>query len=300
MRQSQSDRYNAAALDSAFRKVAVLDFEIPNKFVNHGPMACEALDALGLGSELDHWARSFAATVPSSAHTVPPSEDTAFDWENALGNYRRLPQWIALFERAIREDGWSEVVTTWTPRLVPGVASALFHGAIRTAHAVRAVSRKDTPIRRAELARALAHWSIWFQPGQDITGIVEVDDISVAVTDAAAKGARCYATDPSVFALHGVTGAMAMEILTQHMAPEWGLTALAQLQAEHRSLYGKGIEVVVEKADCPWNESVETLAAGSLDSHQIKLVEACKRGFEITGGETFLMASATVTDQPEP
>jgi hypothetical protein len=294
------DNYNAIALDAAFRRVAVLDFEIPNRFVNHGPMACEALDALGLASELDHWARSFAGTVPSSARTVAALKDGTFDWENALGDYRMLPQWIALFEHAIRDDGWREVVATWTPRLVPGLASALFHGSIRTAHAVRAVSRADTSARRAELARALAHWSIWFEPGQDVSGIVQVDDISMAVTDAAARGALCYATDPNAFTLHGVTGAMAIEILTQHMAPDVGLTALAQLHAEHRLLYGRGIEMVVEPADRSWNESVETLAARSLDSHQIKLVEACKRGFQITGGEAFLMASGTVTDQPEP
>jgi len=292
----QTDGHSAVALDAAFRRVAVLDFEIPNRFVNHGPMACEALDALGLGSALGPWARSFVEAVPPGAQPIPSQADATFDWEIALGDYRKLPQWIALFESVIRDEGWKEAVSTWIPRLIPGLAAALFHGAIRTAHAVRAIDREDTSARRGELARALAHWSIWFQAGQDIDGVVEVDDVDGAVVAAAANGARCYVTDPNVFTLHGVTGAMAIEILTKHLSPDAGLLALNHLRSEHRLLYGGDVERVVERGDRPWNENVEALAAGSFDSHQIKLVEACKRGFESTGDASFLRASEIVTD----
>ena len=218
----QGDSHRAAALDAAFGEVAVLDFEIPNKFVNHGPMACEALDALGLGRDLEPWVHSFLATVPSTARPVPSELDSNFVWETALGDYRELPHWIAFFESTIRDQGWKETVSTWGPRLVPGLASALFHGVIRTAHAVRAIDSVDTPARREELARALAHWAIWFEAGEDIDGIVEVGDLSAAVVEFAANGASCYATDPNAFTLHGVTGAMAMEILMPHLSPDCG------------------------------------------------------------------------------
>ncbi|HET6186849.1 MAG TPA: hypothetical protein VFE59_07590 [Trebonia sp.] len=52
------------------------------------------------------------------------------------------------------KDGWPAVVQTWVPRLMPGLRTALFHGAIRTAHAVRAIDAADTEPRRGELARA--------------------------------------------------------------------------------------------------------------------------------------------------
>ena len=38
---------SVAVLDSALDRVSALDFEIPNPFVTHAPMACEALVALG-------------------------------------------------------------------------------------------------------------------------------------------------------------------------------------------------------------------------------------------------------------
>jgi hypothetical protein len=41
------------ALDEAFDRLATSDFELPNGFVNHGPMACEALAALGCGERID-------------------------------------------------------------------------------------------------------------------------------------------------------------------------------------------------------------------------------------------------------
>jgi hypothetical protein len=42
---------------------------------------------------------------------------------------------------------------------MPALRTALFHGAIRTAHAVRAIDAVDTPPRRGALARALGYWA---------------------------------------------------------------------------------------------------------------------------------------------
>ena len=39
----------------------------------------------------------------------------------------------------------SEVLAEWVPRFAHEVGPFLFHGLIRTAHATRALSRKDTP-----------------------------------------------------------------------------------------------------------------------------------------------------------
>jgi len=40
---------------------------------------------------------------------------------------------------------------------MPVLRTALFHSAIRTAHAVRVIDAVDTPLRRGELARALGY-----------------------------------------------------------------------------------------------------------------------------------------------
>ena len=49
---------------------------------------------------------------------------------------------------------------------MPALRTALFHGAIRTAHAVRAIDAADTPPRRGELARALGYWAARYREGQ--------------------------------------------------------------------------------------------------------------------------------------
>ena len=48
------------ALDEAFERMAAASFELPNGFVNHGAMACEALAVLDCADDIDSWARRFA------------------------------------------------------------------------------------------------------------------------------------------------------------------------------------------------------------------------------------------------
>ena len=154
------------ALDEAFERMAAASFELPNGFVNHGAMACEALAKLGCTGEIDGWARRFALAGGAS---VEPVASAGFEWQQALGVSDRLPEWIGFFASAVDEDGWPAVVQTWVPRLMPGLRTALFHGAIRTAHAVRAIDAADTEPRRGELARALGYWaarSVAGQPGR--------------------------------------------------------------------------------------------------------------------------------------
>ena len=45
------------ALDEAFERMAAASFELPNGFVNHGAMACEALAVLDCADDIDSWAR---------------------------------------------------------------------------------------------------------------------------------------------------------------------------------------------------------------------------------------------------
>ena len=71
-----------------------------------------------------------------------------FEWRQALSAYDRLPEWIGYFARAIDDDGWVGVVEVWVPRLMPALRTVLFHGAIRTAHAVWP-STRSTPRRGA-------------------------------------------------------------------------------------------------------------------------------------------------------
>jgi hypothetical protein len=285
------------ALDEAFERMAGSDFELPNGFVNHGPMACEALAALGHDDRIDGWARWFAEMVGEGPTPRDPGGPGAFAWSDALGDYQRLPEWIGFFKRVVDDDGWSSVVEIWVPRLVPGMATALFHGLIRTAHALRAVAAVDTAARRAELARALGYWAARFRPGEAPADLEPVVDPAQGVTSAAAHGARRYVDHPSIFYLHGVTGAMAVSLLLEHLTPDAGRAALAQVRAEHGNLYRGPDPLSPVDGSGPWAEGVALAAADSRDAHQVKLVEACRRGFEATGDPWFVAAGRRVTSQ---
>ena len=97
------------ALDEAFERMAAASFELPNGFVNHGAMACEALAMLDCTGDIDSWARRFARAGGAS---VEPVARARFEWRPALGDYRLLPAWIGYFAQAIDHDGWPVVVAT--------------------------------------------------------------------------------------------------------------------------------------------------------------------------------------------
>ena len=282
-------------LDEAFDRVSALDFEIPNPFVNHGPMACEALTTLGFESELPEWVEHFEASMHRAIEPATPTWGHEFPWQDFLGDHRLLPEWMGYFERAVDDDGWPDVVRTWVPRLMPGLVSALFHGVIRTSHAVRAIVVEDTRSRRAELARALGNWAVWFGPGQPPEENLVADDPAAQTVQAAARGAGFYVSQPSIFALHGVTGAMAVHLLSGHLEPERAVAALAQLEAEHRALYRDVTPVAIGDAVGEWDLQVIDKAVSSFDPHQVKLVEACLRGLDLTGDPRFAVAARVVT-----
>jgi hypothetical protein len=280
------------ALDEAFERLAYAGFELPNGFVNHGAMACEALAVLGFEEELDGWARRFARAGGSS---VEPVLVTTFEWGEALGDYRRLPEWVGHFTAEIDDEGWPHVVEVWVPRLMPALATALFHGAIRTGHAVRAISAADTTARRQELARALGYWAARFRPGQPAGPPTEVEDVKAAVVSAAAAGAGYFVGEPNIFHLHGVTGAMAVELLAPHVAREAAAAGLAQVEAEHRALYSRARPAAAPQPNGAPEQALAVAAEASLDPHQVKLVEACRRGLELSGDPVFAAAAETVT-----
>jgi hypothetical protein len=283
---------DSPALDEAFELMAASGFELPNGFVNHGPMACEALAALDCDNEITDWARRIAAAGGTGVDPVSPE---SFRWQDAIGDYHRLPEWIGWFEKSIAVEGWPSVIGVWIQRLLPGLAVALFHGAIRTAHAVRAIGAADTQPRQAELARALAYWAARFHPGQPAQTRADEDDLGAAVARAAADGASRYLIRPNILYLHGVTGAMAVELFLDHIPAAAGAAGLAQIRAEHAALYREAApaaEVVVAGAT---DAALAQAAAASRDPHQVKLVEACRRGLAATGDRVFSAAAETVT-----
>src|SRR5262249_38726361 len=103
---------NAPATSDALDEVlAVLEGTGPEYgggAANHGPMAAEALVALGRGEAAVAWARRYRSHLdapPPATQAIAPERS-----REALGDFRRARDWVALFERELAERPWTEVL----------------------------------------------------------------------------------------------------------------------------------------------------------------------------------------------
>lgn len=128
---------------------------------NHGPMAADALVRMGFADGLHTWTDGYLRRMEPR----PSGSDVLGPWQEALGDASRLGDWLAYFSTVMSSgEPWEDVLTTWWPRLLPGLLAAATHGVIRTGHAVRRLREEDNPVRRAELGDALASWAARFVP----------------------------------------------------------------------------------------------------------------------------------------
>ena len=130
-------------------------------YSNHGPMATEALVALGRGDEVVPWVLGYRTNLED----LPPPRQRLGDvgHREALGRFDLFPEWLDLTRSEVADLGWRRVVARWLPTLAGGLSGAAMHGLIRTAHAVRALERHETPERVEELSRAVAYWAARYQ-----------------------------------------------------------------------------------------------------------------------------------------
>jgi hypothetical protein len=124
---------------------------------NHGPMAAEALLALGRDEEVVPWVEQYKRQL--DVHPVSRSPISRDDWQNALGAISRVGDWISFFDAELTERPWQSVLDEWIVRLAPGLVAAATHGVIRTGHAVRSIAAAETSLRRHELAEGLGFWA---------------------------------------------------------------------------------------------------------------------------------------------
>jgi hypothetical protein len=152
---------NYAVLDDALEQLAFAGHELHNTNSNHAPMAIEALCVLGRTDAVQPWLDRYRAGLmprPVTVARIAPRE-----WSSALGDPRRVSDWVALFRAELTDQPWGAVLDQWVARLAPGIVAAAMHGVIRTGHAVRALAQDDTAPRRRELADGLAYWAAEYQ-----------------------------------------------------------------------------------------------------------------------------------------
>lgn len=142
--------------------------------VNHGPMASEALEALG---RLDALPALRAAYVPELLQPwqVHPGQPRPQE----LGRYEDLAQWSSFY---LSFEDPIALLQAELPALLPGVLGASLHGLLRVAHGLRAWQRQPSEPRRREIAYGLALWAGGFRtlPGQ--LGAGELDLVQALET----------------------------------------------------------------------------------------------------------------------
>lgn len=149
---------------------------------NHGPMAAEALHHLDRPDAVLPWTRVYVEQLEPAPG--PGRALTDDEWPEALGRPDRYPDWLARFQRELAGAPWTEVVAWWAPVLVPGLWGSACHGAIRAAHAARALGEHESAARVAELACALAYWAAVAEelPGSTrLAGPLGLDDALAGV-----------------------------------------------------------------------------------------------------------------------
>lgn len=219
-------------LDAAYERLAGFDFEYGGGLADHGPMVAEALVRLDRATIVPAWVEQYSRRLEPRRPPVAPLDH----WRASLGDEARATDWVTLFTRELDQRRWIDVLQTWAPRLVPGVFAAATHGVIRTAHAVRAIAEIDTPARRGELTRGLAHWASSYQelPGRPHpTGTTPIGD---ALDDLARSAVEAPRRLISVAVAHRVRHDARFATVVDSLAPPTsandGLLALTAAGSE--------------------------------------------------------------------
>jgi hypothetical protein len=146
-------------LDEALGRLHLTDVEYASGGVdglsNHGPMAAESLIKLGgearVPSFVEQYSRRLRPLPALDGH--PP----------VLGDPSTTAAWIARYERTLSVADPRDALRATLDELLPVAVSGAAHGLLRTAHAVRAWLARDVPVRRREVAFALASWAVRYQ-----------------------------------------------------------------------------------------------------------------------------------------
>lgn len=264
------------AVSGALERLRPVGFEHGRSFVNHAPMAAEALAHMGYADEVPGWVERNLRShsyhdVPERRWAIDPADPQ--DWKAALGDFSRVADWTTLFERELAAKPWTEVLARWWPRLLPGMSGVLTHGVIRTAHAVRAVSAAggDNRLQLGELAQGLGYWAARHSTsGVPADALAETDaladvgeagPVSAAMSAVGSDAGSDGRHDPAVRALddlvteyagiyatvaqhhpipliHAVTGPAAVRLVVEHLPPAQRRLSVLVARAVSRSMLG--------------------------------------------------------------
>lgn len=291
----ETTRPHEEVLDEVYRRHAASDPFLPiTHFLDHTTMGAEALVALGLGDRVEAWA---------SRHRVrpydPPTTGAAIatDWPRALGRRDCHGDWLRDLEAELSTRPYRDVLATWVPRLAHDVGAFLFHGLIRTAHATRALAHRDTPARRAELARGLALWAVGVRPPPRTAADADTSGLTPHRADFlgfARVGAVTFLAAPNVPAVHLITGPMAYLMLATCLDETTHRLARASFARTHAAAAARFPALRDRMRAAPTvalDPNFMAALAEQRDAHPCKLTEAALRAHAEADDPLFLKAA---------
>lgn len=308
----------ADAVTHALGRLRSTGFEHGSRaFVNHAPMAAEAIAHAGYGDAVPDWvernlrSRRYAE-VPEARWALDARDEAS--WTPAVGDYTRVTDWTMMFERELADRDWREVLGEWWLRLLPGMSGALTHGVIRTAHAVRALATAgDDPLRRQELARGLSYWAARYSGPRPVTGTgpetsPESDGDEQAVRDRVAESLDLLVVENAGFyadlrprfpvpLIHAVTAPAAVRLVVDHLpvhAQQPSYAATLQCCTSMRSWFGADGPGEVKREEESTSESCTDLMAAAVelgDEHAIKLAEVAVRHHAVLPDDRYAAAT---------
>ncbi|MFJ4472773.1 hypothetical protein ACIP2X_35530 [Streptomyces sp. NPDC089424] len=286
------------AMGEALQRLHGVGFEHGGSFVNHAPMAAEALAHMGYADEVPAWVdhnlrhREYH-DVPERRWAIDPADPA--DWRGALGDFARVADWTGLFERELAREPWTEVLARWWPRLLPGMSGMLTHGVIRTAHAVRAVAAagEDDRLQLTELAHGLGYWAARHSTGgvtvagEPPPDLPDGDDgrepVVRALDELVAEYAGIYATVAQrhpIPLIHAVTGPAAVRLVVGHLPEAQRLPSYQVARPVSRRMLDWFHATPRPAAPLPQAPDVAEVFARAAeigDEHTIKLAEVAVR-----------------------
>src|SRR5215469_16420785 len=210
-------------LDEAYERLHATGPEWGGNLSNHGPMAAEVLARRGHAADVPRWVDAYLPRLDELPATREAITDAT--WQRALGDGTRIGDWRAYLARQVADHPWRDVLVTWWPRLLPGIAAGATHGVIRTGHAVRTLSSGDeSDAAVAELGYALGYWAARsttvpgvcepdgrLDPGTALAGVPHLADQSGPIAGRLARLGELAGWPESVAALSDVADAAAAQ-----------------------------------------------------------------------------------------
>ncbi len=218
-----------ALLLNMLARAAAFDGEYGEQLSNHLPMALIALSKLGAGPQrLEEFFQVYSQRLRTKV--ARSSSITSQDWRVHLGGHERHSDYVAFFSGELTRLGTENLLSSYVPELMPGVAGGAFHGLIRLSYGVDIAND-------SEIVEGLSHWAVTFLPLAALRRIPDLNGLKSGRETLAALSSDSYwmsadVDAPNIFSRMAKVAKDPRFIATLTCMPSSDLAELADLAVD--------------------------------------------------------------------